>query len=167
MKTNYVLIVTRSVQPDDIAALQHEHVRVFVFVGPIRQTKIAFDKAAALQRMGANAEYVQMSGSGPNASTFTLPITLAAWLRKNRRIFLHYFQRHGIRPTHKTPQGKKLRVGRVQTVGAIPILKPTDPKSSPDTVALIIEDLRKRGAADSDGENAFKHDQRQVSETAN
>ena len=33
------------------------------------------------------------------------------------------------------------------TIGEIPILKPVDPKSSPDRVALIVADLQKRGAA--------------------
>jgi len=147
MKTNYVLIDYESVQPDDIAALQHEHVRVFVFLGP-HQTKIAVDKAAALQRMGANAEYVQMSGSGPNALDFHIAYYLGCLATKEPAAYFYIISKDtGFDPLIKHLNGKKLRVGRVQTVGAIPILKPTDPKSSPDTVALIIEDLRKRGAA--------------------
>ena len=35
----------------------------------------------------------------------------------------------------------------MQTIGEVPILKPVDPKSSPDRLALIVADLRKRGAA--------------------
>ena len=147
MKTNYVLIDYESVQPDDIAALQHEHVRVIVFVGP-HQTKIAFDKAAALQRMGANAEYVQMSGSGPNALDFHIAYYLGRLAAKEPAAYFYIISKDtGFDPLIKHLNGKKLRVGRVQTVGAIPILKPTDPKSSPDRLALIIEDLRKRSAA--------------------
>jgi hypothetical protein len=98
VKTNYVLIDYENVQPNDIETLQHEHVRVIVFVGP-HQTKISFETAAALQRMG------------------------------------------------KHLQERKLRVHRVQALAEIPILKPPDPKTSSDRLALIVADLQKRGAA--------------------
>ena len=35
----------------------------------------------------------------------------------------------------------------MRTIGEIPILKPVDPKSSPDRVALLVANLQKRGAA--------------------
>jgi hypothetical protein len=147
MKTNYVLIDYESVQPDDIAALQHEHVRVIVFVGP-HQTKIAFDKAAALQRMGANAEYVQLSGSGPNALDFHIAYYLGCLAAKEPAAYFYIISKDtGFDPLIKHLKERKIRVGRVQTIGAIPIVKPTVQKSSPDRVALIVEDLRKRGAA--------------------
>jgi hypothetical protein len=53
----------------------------------------------------------------------------------------------GFDPLVKHLKERKLRVCRIQTVGEIPILKPVDPKSSPDRVALIVADLQKRGAA--------------------
>src|SRR5215211_2773508 len=86
MKTNYVLIDYENVQPDDIAALQHEHVRVIVFVGP-HQTKIAFETAAALQRMGANAEYIRLAGSGPNALDFHIAYHLGQLAAKEPTAF--------------------------------------------------------------------------------
>jgi hypothetical protein len=147
MKTNYVLIDYESVQPDDIAALQHEHVRVIVFVGP-HQTKIAFDKAAALQRMGANAEYVQLSGSGPNALDFHIAYYLGGLAAKDPAASFYIISKdRGFDPLMKHLEERKLRVCRVQTIGAIPILKPTDQKCSPDRVALIVEDLQKRGVS--------------------
>jgi hypothetical protein len=147
MKTNYVLIDYESVQPDDIAALQHEHVRVIVFVGP-HQTKIAFEKAAALQRMGANAEYVRLSGSGPNALDFHIAYYLGYLTAKEPTAYFHIISKDtGFDPLVKHLKERKLRAYRVQTIGEIPILKPIDPKSSPDRVALIVADLQKRGAA--------------------
>lgn len=147
MRTNYVLIDYESVQPDDIAALQHEHVRVIVFVGP-HQTKIAFEKAAALQRMGGNAEYVRLSGSGPNALDFHLAYYLGYLAAKEPTAYFHIISKDtGFDPLVKHLKERKLRACRVQTIGEIPILKPIDPKSSPDRVALIVADLQKRGAA--------------------
>lgn len=147
MKTNYVLIDYESVQPDDIAALQHEHVRVVVFVGP-HQTKIAFEKADALQRMGANAEYVRLSGGGPNALDFHVAYYLGRLAAKEPTAFFHIISKDtGFDPLVKHLKERNLRVCRVQTIGAIPIPKPIDSKSSADRVALIVADLKKRGAA--------------------
>lgn len=147
MKTNYVLIDYENVQPDDIDALQHEHVRVIVFVGP-HQTKIAFEKADALQRMGANAEYVRLSGGGPNALDFHIAYYLGQLTTKDRTAYFHIISKDtGFDPLVKHLKERKLRACRVQTIGEIPILKPVDPKSSPDRVALIVADLQKRGAA--------------------
>ncbi|HEV7376926.1 MAG TPA: PIN domain-containing protein [Pyrinomonadaceae bacterium] len=147
MKTNYVLIDYENVQPDDIDTLQHEHVRVIVFVGP-HQTKIAFETAAALQLMGANAEYVRLSGSGPNTLDFHIAYYLGQLIAKEPTAYFHIISKDtGFDPLVKHLKERKLRVCRIQTVGEIPILKPVDPKSSPDRVALIVADLQKRGAA--------------------
>ena len=147
MKTNYVLIDYESVQPDDIAALQHEHVRVIVFVGP-HQTKIAVETAAALQRMGANADYVRLTGSGPNALDFHIAYYLGQLAAKEPTAFFHIISKDtGFDPLVKHLKERKLRVCRVQTIGEIPLLKPIDPKTSSDRIALIVENLQKRGAA--------------------
>jgi hypothetical protein len=147
VKTNYVLIDYENVQPDDIDALQHEHVRVIIFVGP-HQTKIAFEMAAALQRMGASAEYVRLSGSGSNALDFHIAYYLGQLTAKDPTAYFHIISKDtGFDPLIKHLKERKLRACRVQTIGEIPILKPVDPKSSPDRLALIVADLQKRGAA--------------------
>ena len=147
MNTNYVLIDYENVQPDDIAALQHEHIRVIVFVGP-HQTKIVFETAAAFQRMGASAEYVRLSGSGPNALDFHISYYLGQLVAKEPTAYFHIISRDtGFDPLVKHLQEKKVRVYRVQKIGEIAILKPIDPKSSPDRVELIVADLQKRGAS--------------------
>ena len=147
MKTNYVLIDYENLQPDDIDTLQHEHVRVIVFVGP-HQTKIAFETAAALQRMGANAEYVRLPGSGSNALDFLIAYYLGQLATNEPNAYFHIVSKDtGFDPLVKHLKERKLRACRVQTIGEIPILKPVDPKTSADRVALIVADLQKRGAA--------------------
>jgi hypothetical protein len=147
VKTNYVLIDYESVQPVDIGNLQREHVRVIIFVGP-HQTKIAFETADALQRMGASAEYVRLSGSGPNALDFHIAYYLGQLTAKDPTAYFHIISKDtGFDPLVKHLNERKLRVFRVQAIGEIPILKPVDPKSSPDRLALIVANLRKRGAA--------------------
>ena len=142
-----VLIDYENVQPDEIDTLQHEHVRVIVFVGP-HQTKIAFEKAAALQRMGAHAEYVRLSGSGSNALDFHIAYYLGQLTTKDPTAYFHIISRDtGFDPLVKHLKERKIRACRVLTIEEIPILKPVDPKSSPDKVVLIVADLQKRGAA--------------------
>lgn len=147
MKTNYVLIDYENVQPDDIDALQHEHVRVIVFLGP-HQTKIALEKAVALQRMGANAEYVRLSGGGPNALDFHIAYYLGQLTAKDPTAYFHVISKDtGFDPLIKHLKERKLRACRMRAIGEIPILKPVDPKTSPDRVALLVVNLRKQGAA--------------------
>jgi hypothetical protein len=147
VKTNYVLIDYENVQPDDIDTLQHEYVRVIVFVGP-HQTKIAFEKAAALQRMGANAEYVRLAGSGANALDFHIAFYLGQLSAKDPTAYFHIISKGtGFDPLIKHLKERKLRACRVRAIEEIPILKPVDPKSSLDRVALIVANLQKRGAA--------------------
>ena len=147
MKTNYVLIDYENVQPDDIDTLQHEHVRVIVFVGP-HQTKIALEKAVALQRMGANAEYLRLSGGGPNALDFHIAYYLGQLTAKDPTAYFHVISKDtGFDPLIKHLKERKLRACRARAIGENPILKPVDPKSSPDRVALIVANLQKRGAA--------------------
>lgn len=147
MKTKYVLIDYENVQPDDIETLQHEHIRVIVFVGP-HQTKIAFEKAAALQRMGANAEYVRLSGGGSNALDFHVAYYLGQLTAKDPTAYFYIISKDtGFDPLVMHLKERNLRACRVHTLGEIPLLKPADPKSSPDRVAQIVANLRKRGAA--------------------
>jgi hypothetical protein len=147
VKTNYVLIDYENVQPDDLDTLRHEHVRVIVFVGP-HQTKIAFEKAAALQRMGANAEYVRLSGGGANALDFHIAYYLGQLTAKDPAAYFHVISKDtGFDPLIKHLKERKLRACRVRSIGEIPILKPVDPKSSPDRVALLVANLQKQGAA--------------------
>lgn len=147
VKTNYVLIDYENVQPEDIAALQHEHVRVIVFVGP-HQTKIAFEKADALQRMGANAEYVRLSGGGPNALDFHIAYYLGRLAAKEPNALFHIISKDtGFDPLVKHLRERKLRACRVQTIKEIPIRQPLGPKTSPNRVELLVADLQKRGKA--------------------
>ncbi|MCA1614589.1 MAG: hypothetical protein LC795_10715 [Acidobacteria bacterium] len=160
MRTNYVLIDYESVQPKDLSALKHDYVRVIVFVGA-HQNKIPFETAAALQQMGSNVEYVKVSGTGPNALDFHIAFYIGQLAGKDPEAYFHVVSKDtGFDPLLSHLKTRKLRALRVQKVGDIPFLKAGDAKSAPDRVkkvgnakstpdriAVIIGDLRKRGAA--------------------
>ena len=67
--TTYILIDYENVQPTDLAAIQNGAFKVKLFLGA-NQIKIPVSFAVAIQRMGENAEYVQLESSGPNALDF-------------------------------------------------------------------------------------------------
>ena len=69
MATNYVLIDFENVQPKALDLLQPGSVRIKVFLGQ-QQTRLMLELVQALQRFGADAQYVPIQGSGPDAVDF-------------------------------------------------------------------------------------------------
>jgi hypothetical protein len=65
----YLLIDFENVQPKALARLQPGRARIKVFLGE-HQSKLLLDLVQALQPFGADAEYIQISGSGPDAVDF-------------------------------------------------------------------------------------------------
>lgn len=147
MRTNYVLIDYESVQPEDVSALKQDHFRIIVFVGA-HQTKIPFQTAAALQQMGSNAEYVKISGAGPNALDFHIAFYIGQFAEKDPEAYFHIVSKDaGFDPLLNHLKTRKIRALRVKTVGEIPLLKVGNAKSTPDRIAVIVDYLRKQGAA--------------------
>ena len=69
MTTQYVLVDFENVQPRNVGLLRGGPFRIKVFVGA-SQSKVSFDTAQVLQSFGPDAEYIQISGNGPNALDF-------------------------------------------------------------------------------------------------
>jgi len=69
VKTNIILIDFENVQPKDLASLQGKQFQIKVFCGA-NQSKIPFDLADQLQRLGPDAEYIRIQGTGRNALDF-------------------------------------------------------------------------------------------------
>lgn len=147
MRTNYVLIDYENVQPEDVSLLKQDHFRVIVFVGA-HQSKIAFETAAALQQMGSNAEYVKISGSGSNALDFHIAFYIGQIAEKDPEAYFHIVSKDaGFDPLLSHLKSRKFRALRVKTVSEIPLLKAGHIRSTPDRMAVIIDDLHRRGAA--------------------
>lgn len=147
MRTNYVLIDYESVQPEDVSALKQDHFRVIVFVGA-RQTKIPFKTAAELQQMGSNAEYVKISGTGPNALDFHIAFYIGQFAEKDPGAYFYVVSKDaGFDPLLNHLKTRKFGALRVKTARDIPLLKAGTPRSTADRIAVIVDDLHKRGAA--------------------
>lgn len=147
MKTNYVLIDYENVQPEVMAGLCEEHFKVLVFVGE-NQSKVTFEVASVLQRMGSRAEYIKISGSGKNALDFHIAYYLGQIALREPEAFFHIISKDsGFDPLIQHLKAHKICACRSNDVVEIPILKTATAKTPADRIAVVIEDLKRRKAS--------------------
>jgi hypothetical protein len=167
LKTNYVLVDYENVQPESLDALDQENIKIIVFVGA-NQTKIPFELAAGLQRMGERAQYVKIAGNGTNALDFHIAFYLGLLMKQEPTAYFHIISKDtGFDPLVKHLKKSKVLVLRSQSVADIPLVKaaqkqapaaPPPPVSSngaavakppvqPERIAAILTNLRKQGKA--------------------
>lgn len=147
MRTNYVLIDYENVQPSSFAGLEMEHFRVLVFVGA-SQNKLAFETAAAVQKLGARAEYVKIAGNGSNALDFHIAFHLGLLAAQDPTAFFHIISKDtGFDPLIQHLKERKVFVSRFKDVTDIPLLKAANSKTTPEKIDVVIANLRQRGAS--------------------
>ncbi len=147
MKTNYVLIDYENVQPEAMAVLNEEHFKVIVFVGA-NQTKVSFEVASALQRMGDRAEYVRISGNGSNALDFHIAFYIGQLATQAPDAYFHIVSKDtGFDPLIQHLKSKKILSGRSKDVTDIPIVKAAHSKTPSERLDVVIADLQRRGSA--------------------
>lgn len=146
MRTNYVLIDYENVQPDALDRLADEHFKVLVFVGA-SQTKLSFETADALQKLGARARYIRISGSGSNALDFHLAMYLGELIAADPTAFFHIISRDkGFDPLIVHLKARKVLAARSATVREIPLVKVASAGSLDQQLDVAADYLAKRGA---------------------
>lgn len=147
MRTNYVLIDYENVQPEALSVLDEEHFKVLVFVGA-NQTKLTFEAAAALQRMGSKAEYIKISGNGSNALDFHIAFYIGQLASADPTAYFHIISKDtGFDPLIQHLKSKKLFAARSRDVSEIPLVKVANTKSPTEKIAVIVANLQQRGAS--------------------
>lgn len=147
MRTNYVLIDYENVQPGALAALEKEHFKIFVFVGA-NQTKVNYEIADSLQRLGPKALYVKVSGNGPNALDFHIAYYIGKLAASDKDGFFHIISRDtGFDPLIAHLKSRKIHACRSRDVGDIPIVKAANTKTPAEKVEVIVANLKLRGTA--------------------
>jgi hypothetical protein len=147
LKTNYILIDYENLQPEAMEELNKEHFKVFVFVGA-NQSKVTFKVASALQQMGGRAEYIQISGNGPNALDFHIAYYIGLLAEKDTESYFHIISKDtGFDPLIQHLKTKKVHAYRCKNVTDIPIVKMSNPKVPNEKIAVIVADLKRRGAS--------------------
>ncbi len=147
MRTNYVLIDYENVQPESLTGLDAEHFKVLLFVGA-SQTKLSFEVAAAMQGLGARAQYVKISGNGSNALDFHIAFYVGHLSAADPTAYFHIISKDtGFDPLIQHLKVKKVSVVRSKAIEDIPLLKAANSKSVPEKVAVVVTNLQQRGAS--------------------
>lgn len=146
VRTNYVLIDYENVQPDALDRLAEEHFKVLVFVGA-NQSKLSFETAAALQKLGERAKYIRISGNGHNALDFHLALYLGELIAADPAAFFHVISKDkGFDPLIEHLKSRKVFAARAVSIEDIPLVKTASAGSLDQQLALALDYLAKRGA---------------------
>ena len=147
MRTNYVLIHYENVQPDALSMLDAEHFKVMLFVGA-SQTKLTFEAAAALQRMGNRAEYIKISGNGSNALDFHIAFYIGQIAAHEPTACFHIISKDsGFDPLIQHLNSKKILAARWRDVSEIPAVKVANTQTPTEKIAAIVANLQQRGTS--------------------
>lgn len=124
MRTNFVLIDSENVKPESIEKLKHEHFRVVVFLGA-NQTRIDTAISIALQSLGGNGSYVQVSDKGKDALDFHIAYYIGRFAAEYPDAHFHIISKDkGFDPLIKHLGEQKIICSRSSSVSEIHGLKP-------------------------------------------
>lgn len=145
MKTNYVLVDLENVRPEMVAELEQEVFRLMVFMGA-NQTKVPYEVAAAMQRMGERAEYVKIAGEGKNNLDFHITCYAGRLTALDPTCYVHIIAKDkGYDRLVEHLVAKDFHVARWESVADIPILKTTSAAPLDEKQSTILAYLVKRG----------------------
>jgi PIN domain len=126
VRTNFVLIDSENVNPEYIDKLKHEHFRVIVFVGA-NLKRLDFPIVSALQSLGSNGSYVQISSHGPSALDFHIAYYIGKLSAAYPDAYFHIISKDkGFDPLIKHLRAQKIFCSRSASVLEIPLVKSTD-----------------------------------------
>lgn len=145
MQTNYVLIDFENVQPKNLEILSKHPFKIFVFVGA-NQVKVSFDLATAMQKLGKDAEYIKISGNGPNALDFHIAYYIGELASQDPEAIFHIISKdRGFDPLINHLKTRKIKVQREKDLAEIPVLRVSSSTSSDEKVSVIVKNLIGRG----------------------
>jgi hypothetical protein len=145
VRTNYVLIDYENVQPSALSALDKDFFKVFVFVGA-NQTKVNFDIVEALQRLGANGQYIKISGNGSNALDFHIAYFIGRLAAQDEAPFFHIISKDtGFDPLIAYLKANKIYACRSKSIHDIPIVKASSSGGLQERVAAVVANFKQRG----------------------
>jgi hypothetical protein len=147
VRINYVLIDYENVQPTDLAMLRDGPFKVKVFLGA-NQAKIPVALAAALQGLGANAEYIPLASSGSNALDFHIAYYVGVLSAQDSSAFFHIISKDtGFDPLVKHLKEKGVLAQRSTSIATIPYFKPSLPPTTDAQLEVVVAHLAKLKAA--------------------
>jgi hypothetical protein len=147
MNKKYVLIDYENIQPADMRALDRDSFHVIVFVGA-NQTKVTYEAAAVLQRMGERAAYIKIAGNGNNALDFHIAFYIGELTAKEPDACFHIVSKDaGFDPLIQHLKSRKISASRVKTLTDLSLAKDPSRKAGTDRISAIIANLTQMGAS--------------------
>jgi len=126
VRLHFVLIDLENVKLEYIETLKHEHFRVFLFVGA-HQQKLNLAIVKAVQPLGSNVDYIQISGQGSNALDFHISYYLGTLSAAHPDAYFHIISKDkGFDPLIKHLNDQKISCSRSVSVLEIPLGESTD-----------------------------------------
>ena len=145
MEVNYVLIDFENVQPRNLELLSKHPFKIMVFVGA-NQTKVSFDLAAAMQTLGSDAEYIKITGNGPNALDFHIAFYIGELASNNQNAYFHIISKDkGFDPLVAHLKTRGFKVQRSSDLAEIPILRVSGDTNTDEKISTIVANLISRG----------------------
>lgn len=145
MPENYVLIDLENVHPKNLEILKKHPFKVFVFVGA-SQSKVSYDLAAAMQELGESAQYIKISGNGPNALDFHIAYYVGELSTKNPNAYFHIISKDtGFDPLLNHLKTRGVKIQREKDLAEIPVLRMSNATSNDDKISAIVKNLSGRG----------------------
>ena len=146
LKTNYLLIDYENVQPKSLSLLNGHPFKVIVFVGA-KQAKVPIEFASALQALGSNAEYIQISASGSNALDFHLAFKMGELSKADPTACFHIISKDsGFDPLIAYVRKRGIQAQRSKEIADLPLLKLSPTTAPPEKLDAIVDNLAARGA---------------------
>ena len=140
-----MLIDFENVQPKNLELLIEHPFKVFVFVGA-NQSKVPMELAAAMQALGAESKYIQISGSGPNALDFHIAFYIGELAAKDPDSYFHVISKDtGFEPLIRHLRERKIRIRRESDLGDIPILQNSNATGLDEKIEAIVKKLKGLG----------------------
>lgn len=116
-----------------------------VFFGE-KQQKISLALAEALQALGANAEYIRISGEGPNAVDFHIAYWIGRLAEREPNAYFHIVSKDkGFDPMLRHLKANKILAQRVSQLSEIHILNGISKGAISDRVATVAKSLKRLG----------------------
>ncbi len=120
-------------------------VKVFIFIGE-RQQKISVDLAVALQRLGANAQYIRMSGQGQNALDFHMAFWIGRLAERDPQPFFYIVSKDtGFDPLVAHLKAQKIFARRITQLSDIHFPNRNPKSSLAEKIAESVRLLKGKG----------------------
>lgn len=139
-----LLIDYENIQPRNLDALQDEKWLIKVFLGS-SQASLPIEKVKALQLFGADVEYIQSDGNGPNAIDFHIAYYLGRLALEHPQARFRVMSKDtGFDPLIRHLKKQGIDCERIDSVAATAKQKRTSQEPPSELVERFLEFLRKR-----------------------